>query len=68
MTMGMRSVLRSELISEHRKAVSKHSASNTTKEYVEKIEKAYKKLGGNGLGESIYHEIMNLPTNEEEDI
>ena len=62
MTAGMRAMLRAELISEHRKAKEKRYASTTTKEYVEKIETAYAKLGGNGLGKAMYEEIMSMPT------
>lgn len=62
MTAGMRAMLRAELISEHRKAKEKKYASTTTKEYVEKIETAYAKLGGNGLGKAMYEEIMSMPT------
>lgn len=61
-TAGMRAILRAELFSEHRKVKEKKYASTTTKEYVEKIETAYAKLGGNGLGKSMYEEIMAMPT------
>lgn len=37
MTAGMRAMLRSELISEHRKVKKQKYASTTTKEYVEKV-------------------------------
>ena len=62
MTAGMQAMLRAELISEYRKARKNKYASTTTKEYVEKIETAYAELGGNGLGKSMYDEIMTLPT------
>jgi len=62
MTAGMRAMLRAELISEYRKAKQNKYASTTTKEYVEKIETAYAKLGGNGLGKAMYEEIMSLPS------
>lgn len=64
MTTGMRAMLRAELISEHRKVKEKKYASTTTKEYVEKIETAYAKLGGNGLGKAMYEEIMAMPTEQ----
>ena len=62
MTAGMRAMLRAELFSEYQKARKNKYASTTTKEYVEKVETAYSKLGGNGLGKSMYNEIMALPT------
>ena len=62
MTAGMQAMLRAELFSEYRKARKNKYASTTTKEYVEKIETAYSELGGNGLGKSMYDEIMTLPT------
>jgi len=62
MTAGMRAMLRAELFSEYQKAKKNKYASTTTKEYVEKVETAYSKLGGNGLGKSMYNEIMALPT------
>lgn len=64
MTAGMRAMLRSELISEHRKVKKQKYASTTTKEYVEKVWNAYAKLSGNGLGKAIYEEIMSMPTEE----
>lgn len=62
MTAGMSAMLRAELFSEYRKAKKNKYASTTTKEYVEKIEKAYTELGGNGLGKTMYSEIMALPS------
>lgn len=62
MTAGMQAMLRAELISEHRKTKKQEYASTTTKEYVEKIYTAYAKLGGNGLGKTMYEEIMNMPS------
>ena len=58
----MRAMLRAEIFSEYQKAKKNKYASTTTKEYVEKVETAYAKLGGNGLGKSMYSEIMALPT------
>ena len=66
MTAGMRAMLRAELFSEYQKDRKNKYASTTTKEYVEKVETAYSKLGGNGLGKSMYEEIMNLPTEPSE--
>lgn len=67
MTAGMRAMLRAELFSEYNKAKQRGYASTTTKEYVEKIETAYAKLQGNGLGESMYKEIMSLPTSSKDE-
>lgn len=67
MTAGMRSMLRSELISEHRKAHEQGGwCSLESKEYVERTYNAYHSLGGNGIGTSLYEEIMALPSKPRE--
>lgn len=61
---GMRSLLRAELIHEHRKWHNKGYCPLESKEYVQHTYEAYHGLGGNDIGTSMYHDIMKLPTKE----
>lgn len=61
-TKGLRSILRAELISEHRKAMRDGFCDVETKGYVERTYNAYHDLGGNDLGTRLYDEIMDLPS------
>jgi hypothetical protein len=61
-TGGLRSILRAELVSEHRKAQSQGYCDLETKEYIERTYHAYHKLGGNGIGTHLYDEIVSLPS------
>ncbi len=61
-TQGVRSLLRSEIISEYRKATSEGYATLETKEYVEKLHSAYSAVGGNSIGTSMFEAIIAMPT------
>lgn len=61
-TAGLRSILRAELVSEHRKAQEQGYCDLETKEYVERTYHAYHKLGGNGIGTHLYDEIVSFPS------
>lgn len=67
MEKGMRSLLRAELIHEHRKWTGKGYCPLESKEYAQHTYEAYHELGGNDIGTSMYHDLMALPTNETED-
>lgn len=62
---GVRSLLRSELIHEHRKWMDVGSCPLESKEYVQHTYDAYHGLGGNDIGTSMYQDIMGLPTKEQ---
>lgn len=62
---GVRSLLRSELIHEHRKWMAAGSCPLESKEYVQHTYDAYHGLGGNDIGTSMYQDIMGLPTKEQ---
>lgn len=61
-TGGLRSILRAELVSEHRKTQEQGYCDLETKEYIERTYHAYHKLGGNGIGTHLYDEIVSLPS------
>ncbi len=61
-TLSLQTMLRSELISEYRKAKSKSYASLETKEYVEKVHDAYREMGGNHLGTTMFEYVIGLPS------
>lgn len=61
---GVRSLLRAELIHEHRKWVPKNGITLDAKEYVQRTYDAYHNLGGNDVGTAMYEELMGLPTKE----
>lgn len=61
-TAGLRSILRAELVSEHRKAQEQGYCDLETKEYIERTYHAYHKLGGNGIGTHLYDEIVSFPS------
>jgi hypothetical protein len=61
---GIRSLLRAELIHEHRKWAKRGYCPLESKEYVERMYEAYHGLGGNGVGTGLYTELMELPTEE----
>lgn len=73
MESGLRSLLRSELISEHRKAVKSGYYDLQSREYVSRVMQSYHSLGGNDIGDQLYDEMVKLPTkppkkgHEEED-
>ena len=62
MEKGMRSLLRAELIHEHRKWMAKGFCPLESKEYAQHTYEAYHCLGGNDIGTSMYDDIMHLPT------
>ena len=64
MTGGMRSMLRSELLHEHRKWTNMGYCPLESKEYIQRTYDAYHALGGNGLGTAMCEEIMSLPMSE----
>lgn len=66
MEKGMRSLLRAELIHEHRKWMARGFCPLESKEYAQHTYEAYHGLGGNDIGTSMYHDIMKLPTKEVE--
>ena len=66
MTGGMRSMLRSELLHEYNKWTDKGYCPMESKEYVERTYSSYHALGGNGLGTSMYNEVMALPMGRED--
>ncbi len=61
---GIRSLLRSELIHEHRKWVERGYCPLESKEYVQHTYESYHNLGGNDIGTAMYRDLMELPTNE----
>lgn len=68
MTQGVRSMLRSEIFREHHKWMERGYCPTGSKEYVTTIYEVYHdKLGGNGLGKSMYSELMSLPTKQKDD-
>ena len=68
MTLGVRSMLRSEIFSEHHKWMERGYCPTGSKEYVTTIYEVYHdNLGGNGLGKSMYSELMSLPTKPRDD-
>ena len=60
-TAGMRSLLRSKLIHEHRKAMSQGYYSYAEREYLSRVKAAYKGLDGNDIGDTLYAETIALP-------
>ena len=66
MTGGMRSMLRAELLHEYNKWTDKGYCPMDSKEYVERTYSSYHALGGNGLGTSMYNEVMALPMGRED--
>lgn len=69
MTSGMRALLRGKLVAEHRKCVERGYASVESKEYVSKVYEVYHDgLHGNGLGTSMYDEVMSMPTHPKDNI
>ena len=66
MTGGMRSMLRAELLHEYNKWTDKGYCPMESKEYVERTYSSYHALGGNGLGTSMYNEVMALPMGRED--
>lgn len=66
MTGGMRSMLRSELLHEYNKWTDKGFCPMESKEYVERTYNSYHALGGNGIGTSMYEEVMALPMAHED--
>ncbi len=61
MTGGMRSMLRSELLHEHTKWTKRGYCPLESKEYAQRTYESYHSLGGNGIGTSMYEDIMALP-------
>lgn len=64
MTAGMRSLLRAEIISEHRKWTAKGRCPLGVKEYITRCHTAYVGVGGNDIGDALYDQIMKLPAGE----
>ncbi len=64
---GIKSLLRSEIISTYHKARDRGYASLETKEYIERVYVSYSNLNGNGLGKSMYESIMEMPTEPPEE-
>lgn len=64
-TSGLRSILRSELVSEHRRRTRDGFCPMESKEYVERTYESYHALGGNGIGTQLFKELMALPTRGE---
>ena len=63
-THGMRSILRSEIVSEHRKWMERGFCPLESKEYLARCHEAYVGVGGNSIGDSLYNEVMALPNND----
>lgn len=59
--MGLRSLLRAEIICQHDKYIKKGTCPIYAKEELEKTYIAYHGLGGNGTGTKMYQEVMALP-------
>ncbi len=66
MTGGMRSMLRAELLHEYNKWTDRGYCPMESKEYVERTYNSYHALGGNGIGTSMYDEVMALPMGHED--
>ena len=62
MEMGIRSLLRNEIIKTHSKCMSQGWASLEDKEFMERNYQAYHGNGGNGIGTTLFDEVMSLPT------
>lgn len=61
-----RSILRSKLIGLHREwAEDKGYITLEAKEHASKTYSSYHRLGGNGIGTSLYDDILKLPVREE---
>jgi len=67
MEAGMRSLLRSEIVNEHRRWTKRGYCPLASKEYLTRCHSAYKELGGNDIGDALYEQVTNLPTKNEED-
>lgn len=62
-TRGLQTMLRSEIVSEYRKAKARGYASLETKEYLERVHHVYSvDLGANSLGTSMYEAVLSMPT------
>lgn len=62
MERGMRAILRAEIVAEHRKWTGRGYCSLSSKDYITRLASAYHGLGGNDVGDALYGEIMELPT------
>lgn len=62
---GVRSLLRSDIVKTHHRAVSRGYAPTIDKEIMQRDYDAYHGLGGNGVATTLYEETMALPTRED---
>ena len=66
MTSGVRSILRVELVRAHREWVEeKGYITLEAREYVQRTYESYHALGGNGVGTTLYNDLMALPIRED---
>lgn len=62
MAEGVKSLLRAELVSMHRRYVKDTGKiSLSAKEYVQRTYDSYRALGGNDIGQQLYEDMMELP-------
>ena len=62
MEMGLRTLLRAELLEIHAKYVPLGHIPVAVMEEADRVYQAYHSLGGNGTGTKIYEELKALPT------
>lgn len=67
MTAGMRSILRAEIVSEHRKWTEANYCPLETKEYLARCHAAYVGVGGNDIGDALFKEVIDLPNHPHND-
>lgn len=67
MTMGMRSMLRAEIISEHDRWMRKGYCPVEARDNLARLFASYTQLHGNGVGKTLFEEIMDLPTGPHHD-
>jgi hypothetical protein len=66
MTSGVRSIIRAELVRAHREWVEeKGYITLEAREYVQRTYESYHALGGNGVGTTLYNDLMALPIRED---
>lgn len=66
-TIGLQAVLRNDLEDKHETWTQRGYCPISEKDKIEELWRAYHvALGGNGTGESMYHEVMALPTKKKE--
>lgn len=63
---GLQSLLRAEIIRSHEKYMDKQYCPVYAREALTRIYESYHALGGNGTMTELYHQVMALPTDRED--